>query len=299
MGCVMKDKLVQVLKDEWRCLIDGYIQFAQVAYTSPKFKYYCLIFVLAVSSAFYDPQILYACFLVFFGFAVGKAVGPYPLYCLAITMLAFLTVNEATKKLQFAFTDTNYTAYIFYLLIAPLIIYRSKFEKINGWWNFIFIIPAMLSLSRGAMLASFALLLYANKKYARYGLLVVLVSAPLAYSFLFPERATGSDLERLYIWQQILDGKVFYANGDKFVNLYVYSPIRVDNLLHLHNTPVTWLIHVSHSIISTALYVALLFCVRTVSFLLLIPSLFLTVAPGPFYLLFGLSLGASNPFRRS
>lgn len=298
MGFVIKDKLVQLLKDEWRLLRVGYVQFAQAAYTSPKFKFYCLIFVLAVSSVFYDPQILYACFLVFLGFAAGKAIGPHPLYALALAMLPLLTINEWTRKLQFSFTDTNYTAYIFYLLIAPLVLYRSKAERVSGWLNFLLIIPALLSLSRGAILASFALLLYANKRYARYSLVVVLVVAPLVYGFIYPERA-GSDAERLYIWQQILEGKVFYANGDKFLNLYVYSPIREDHLLHLHNTPVTWLIHVSQSIVSTALYVALLFCVRVVSFLLLIPSFFLTVAPGPFYLLFGLSLGASNPFRRS
>lgn len=295
----MRKRLIQLLTDECLLVRNGYVQLTRDAYVSANFKFYVLIFTLAVLSVFYDPQIFYACFLVFSGFAVGKAIGPYPLYCLAVLMLPLLTLNESSHKLQFKFTDTNYTAYIFYLLIAPVIVYRSKFDRINGWLNFVLIIPAMLSLSRGAILASFALLLYANKKYARYSLLAVLVVAPLVYKLLFPERATGSDLERLYIWQQILDGKVFYANGDKFLNLYVYSPIRVDNLLHLHNTPVTWLIHVSHSVVSSALYIALLFCVRAVSFLLLIPSFFLTVAPGPFYLLFGLSLGASNPFRRS
>lgn len=294
----MRNRLVQLLTDECRLVSNGYVQLAHDAYTSAKFKFYVLICTLAVLSVFYDPQILYACILVFFGFAAGKAIGPYPLYALALAMLPLLTINEWTRKLQFSFTDTNYTAYIFYLLIAPLVLYRSKAERVSGWLNFLLIIPALLSLSRGAILASFTLLLYANKRYARYSLIVVLVVAPLVYGFIYPERA-GSDAERLYIWQQILEGNVFYANGDKFVNLYVYSPIRVDNLLHLHNTPVTWLIHVSHSIISTALYLALLFCVRTVSFLLLIPSFFLTVAPGPFYLLFGLSLGASNPFRRS
>lgn len=293
----MKDKLLQLLKDECQLLIDGYAQFALNAYSGPKFKFYCLIFVLALLSVFYDPQILYACFLVFFGFAAGKAIGPYLLYALALAMLPLLTINEWTRKLQFSFTDTNYTAYIFYLLIAPLVLYRSRLERVSGWWNFVLIIPALLSLSRGAILASFTLLLYANKKYARYILLTVLIVAPLVYGMLYPERA-GSDAERLYIWQQILDGKVFYAKGEKFINIYVFGPIREDKLLHLHNTPVTWLIHVSHSIASTALYIGLLFCVRAVSFLLLIPSFFLTVAPGPFYLLFGLSLGASNPFRR-
>lgn len=148
------------------------------------------------------------------------------------------------------------------------------------------------------MLASYSLLLYANKKYARYFLLVPLIAAPFVYAFIFPDRAVGSDAERIYIWQQILEGKVFYAQGDRFVNLYVYSPTRQDNLLHLHNTPLTWALHVSHAFTLTALYVALLFCMRTVFFLLLIPSFFLTVSPGPFYLLLGLSFGASNPFRR-
>lgn len=295
----MKDKLVQLLTDECRLLRDGYVQFAEAACASSKSKFYCVIFVLAMSSVFYDPQILYACFLVFLGFAAGKAIGPYPLYVLALAMLPFLTINEWTRKLQFSFTDTNYTAYIFYLLIAPLILYRSRIERVSGWLNYALIIPALLSLSRGAIVASFTLLLYVNKKNARYTLIAILVAAPFIYGLLFPERSAGSDVERLHIWRQILDGEVFYAKGNQFVNLYVYSPVREDNLLHLHNTPVTWLIHVSHSIISTTLYVALLFCIRTVSFLLLIPSFFLTVAPGPFYLLFGLSLGASNPFRRS
>jgi hypothetical protein len=223
---------------------------------------------------------------VFFGFAAGKAIGPYLLYALALAMLPLLTTNTWTHKIQFSFTDTNYTAYIFYLLIAPLVLYRSRLERVSGWWNFVLIIPALLSLSRGAILASFTLLLYANKKFARYILLAVLIAAPLVYGMLYPERA-GSNAERLYIWQQIIESKVFYAKGESFVNLYVFGPAREDGLLHLHNTPVTWLIHVSHSIVSTVLYVALLFCVRAVSFLLLIPSFFLTVAPGPFYLLFG------------
>lgn len=295
----MRNKLVKMLTDECRLVRNGYVQLAHDAYTSVKLKFYVLIFILAILSMFYDPQILYACFLVFFGFVAGKAIGPYPLYALALAMLPLLAINETTRKLHFSFTDTNYTAYIFYLLVAPLVLYRSKVERVSGWLNFLLIIPALLSLSRGAILASFGLLLYANKKCARYVLIAILVAVPLVYGFLFSERAGGSDIERFYIWQQIFDGNVFYAKGEKFVNLYVYGPAREDKLMHLHNTPVTWLFHVSHSIISTALYVALLFCVRAVSFLLLIPSFFLTVAPGPFYLLFGLSLGASNPFRRS
>lgn len=295
----MRFSLTNFARERISLVRDGYVSWVSAVYQSKWFKFYIAVSVLAFLTVFYDPQILYACFLVISGFLLGKAIGPYPMFFLALAMLPLLTTNPWTHKIQFAFTDTNYTAYIFYLLVAPIILYRAKFEKATGWLNYIFIIPALLSLSRGAILASFTLLLYTNKKYARYSLAALLVVAPIAYSFLFPERSGGSDVERLYIWQQILDGNVFYAKGQQFVNLYVYSPVREENLLHLHNTPVTWLFHVSHSVIASALYAGLLVCVRAVSFLLLIPSFFLTVAPGPFYLLFGLSLGATNPFRRS
>ncbi len=279
---------------------NDFYEFARSEYENRAFKFHCLIAALGALTWFYDPQILYACILVLAGFIVGKAAGPYLLYLLALLMVPLLKINglNTDHRLEFSFTDANYTAYIFYLLVTPLIIYRSRSERVSGWFNYILIIPAVISLSRGAILASFLLLLYSNKKYARYSLLGVVVVAILIYASIFPERSVGSDAERFYILQQIFDGNVFYANGEKFVNLYVYSPSRVDNLLHLHNTPVTWLIHVSQSVVSTAFYILLVSCIRAASFLLLFPALFLTVAPGPFYLLFGLSLGASNPFKR-
>lgn len=136
MACVIKYMLIQMLKVELRFLKGSYIQFAQSAYTNPKFKFYFFIFVLALMSFFYDPQILYVCCLVFFGYAAGKAIGPYLLYGLAMVILPLLTINES-NKLQFSFADTNYTAFIFYLLVAPLVIYRSKSKSVSGWLNFV------------------------------------------------------------------------------------------------------------------------------------------------------------------
>ncbi len=276
----------------------GFIDLVNDICGTPKRMFHASIFALSLLSTFYDPQIFYACFLVVLGLLVGKVVGPYALYCISICLLPFLRVN-VVNKIEFYFTDTNYTAYILFLLIAPLVIYRSGLKRDSGWLNYLLVMPALVPLSRGVIVAVSLLLLYANKRYAKYILFALLAVAPVFYGFFFHDRAAGSDTERFYIWKQILEGGVFYEKGAKFVNLYVHSPYRSDNLVHLHNTPVTWFFHVSHSVVSMVLYVLLLFCVRVLSFLLLIPSFFLTVAPGPFYLLFGLSLGASNPFRRT
>jgi hypothetical protein len=223
--------------------------------------------------------------------------------------------------------DANYTAYFFYLISMPLFfkLLPSEYKEKN---KIIFIpliiISNLLSASRGVLASLVVIVCTKFKKKINLrdqlnSKKILLIPITIFLTSIFMgKHLTDSVHERLYIYSEAFHGKVLGLGNDNFNDVHVSPECYLDSnygveqlsmminncissyniysnrpfgFVSLHNTLLTWFF--LHPFLFFFFYGYLYWRFGQNFALLSIPTFFLSVGPGPFYLYLGLSIGSA------
>jgi len=293
--------------------------------SEPKEKLLLDCFAL-VLFLFFSRQISVAFLLLLVGFWLGKRVCPKILFYTLFSTIPLLHLAPY-KRFEFLSMDANYTAYFFYLISMPfflkLLVSEDKQENKMMYIPLI-VISNLLAASRGVLL-SIVIAVCVRFKKIRISLgelnakKILLISLMFFLASIFVgKHLTDSVDERVYIYSEVLHGRVLGLTTGNFNEIHIahcaenfddefgkFSMLkntciksnptfssRPFGFISLHNTLLTWFFV---SPLMFFFFYGYLYWKFGQNFVLLsIPTVFLSVGPGLFYLYLGLSLGSAT-----
>ena len=277
----------------------------------PKEKLLLDCFALVLFFLF-SRQISLAFMLLLGGFWLGKRVCPKILFFTLFSTIPFLHLAPY-KRFEFLTMDANYTAYFFYLISMPLFfkLLTSEYKQKNKTIFIpLIVLSNLLSASRGVLVS---LIVTACIKFKKKITLrdqlnlknILLISIMIFLTSIFVGKHwTDSVDERVYIYSEVFHGRVLGLENGNFNDVHVnpecmrshncsmdHGSNRPFGFVSLHNTLLTWFS--LYPLIFFFFYGYLYWRFGQNFALLSIPTVFLSVGPGPFYLYLGLSIGSA------
>jgi hypothetical protein len=261
--------------------------------------------------------------LILLGYSFGIKIPPKIFFLSLISTIPFVQY-AIYKRFEYFSMDANYTAYFIYLLSMPFFI-SLLFSERKSKNNFIYIslifLFNLLSASRGVIVSFFiAIFMICKKKQQIFSSLNIKKIIPffvltvILFIYMGKHLVDSVD-ERIDIYKEISHIRILGLNKNKFNEVHVFpclapynsienvsmmnntcikrnnNPQRPFGFVSLHNTFITWFF--LSPFLFFIFYGYLLWRFGQNFIFLSLPTLFLSVGPGLFYLYLGLSIGSS------